>query len=181
MTPHTPSPPCRSRAGDIVGVGARDRGKVAMPVSGECSPAIPTRVGLEPDALSVEAAQPGDPVGDAAALELIQPVATRRRRWRRSPCRTVQMGCRARSQYAYSSRAPATQRRALSEPGGVVDARVDHAGVVSRSGASRGSALALEHAQREAAGDGSDSSRATARPRIPPPTIARRSGGNRSS
>ena len=99
----------------------------------------------------VDPAQAGNPVGLAAALELVAAGRARRGRWRRSPCRSARVAIPRCSQYSYISRAPSTHRRAFSEPGDVVDAGVDHARVVAGLvGAELG--LALEHADRRVRG-----------------------------
>ena len=82
----------------VVGVGARrPRRSRRSRCRGECSAATPARAARSramPSASSRR--RPGDPVGAAAPLELVEAAAARRRRWRRSACRSARRGSRAR-------------------------------------------------------------------------------------
>ena len=87
--------------------------KSTMPVSGECSPAIPRACGSSCcDAGGVDPAQAGHAVGPAAPLELVEPRRARRGRSRRSPSRSARSRCRA----ARSTRTSRARPRRTAAP-----------------------------------------------------------------
>ena len=161
---------------------ARRRGSRRSRLPGECRAATPVGVRLDlADAVGVEAAQPGDAVRPAAPLELVEPGQLGLGRARRSACRSARTGCRAARSTRTARARPRTQSSRLQRSRRVVDAGVDDARVVAGLvGADLGAPARAR--RRCCRAGGAVSSRATARPRIPPPTTAmsRLSATNRS-
>ena len=159
-------------------MSARPRRSRRCPCRG-VQPGDPPRMGLERlDAGGVEAAQPGNAVGVAAAFELIQApeLAGVGRDDHLSAALVGDPPLLA--VLVQLARALHTQTR-LQRARRVVDPGVNHPGVVA--GLVRAElGFALEHGHRQAR-MARVSSRASARPTIPPPTIARshREGASR--
>ena len=143
-----------------------------MPVSGECRPAIPRACGSSSSmpAASIRR-RPGTP------LALPRRSSSSRRSSSEASVATItlpQRSCampRCVAVLVQLARALHAQAR-LQRAGHVVDAGVDHARSCGRSGACRARPRARARTPTPA-GCGAISSRATARPTIPPPTIAR--------
>ena len=122
-------------------------------------------------------AQPRHPVGLAAALELVAAAGAPRGRSRRSPCRSARARSRARRS-THTSRARPARTGAPSASRAGSRRRRGSRPSCGRSGGVP-SSRSRSSTHTDARGLRRISSRATARPMIPPPTIARsqRSGG----